>query len=550
MQDSRPKRPARKRAQTSSKPVSEQSNRGREREGKASLPWVASDLEHVKTPSHLSDLPFPIAHPVEVVLGQQTSESRVEAILTALLGLTRFLALISLAWYLRDTHRNDVIDAGLRRTLSREMSDGHWRKILKDTLAPYQRITEDAFIPELVTFYFHGETGDITHAARRFEEWISFRNDLRHLERVRRLPPPDERATRGWKKLSRALEAISALARYDLVQPQDISLRRRVITRTRLFRGPSRTARILEGLDIPLTAEGVESKESVLLIRRSDPSRQLLLSPFLRVGAEGGLQLLNQIGEKASKLVVQYVTAEAGFLAVTREEESDGEEPLTDLRSLLTGLGVKSGEFGALRSSSGGSMAYHMSILRRWARAWARDGYGYDYILKLEKEEDLKHAIATRSLWSADLPFEVEAYLLLTANHYRLSWRYWAQRNRKNQLAVDQLLGVLNEEEARRFHRPRLRGLYALQLADKNLVKQVLEGRDWPSGSVTLVHTWVLSSRVKVYLRRLAARSGPYPLPQRAAEVLSEIEPSGPGGIDLPIDLDAPERDPEEGQKE
>lgn len=514
------------------------------REGKPpDPPWRVADLRRSDPLNSLWPLPSPIAQPVDAVLAEPTAEGRTEALLVAFLCLTRFLALVSLAWFASGSHRSKELGENFREKLSGRMGDGSWIWILRKSLEPYRQTPLAAVIPELVSFYFNPLDGGLTSESKKFEGWVEFRNTLRHRNRVKRLAPPEILAAKWWDKLTSVLMMLGTLCKYDLVQPLEVTNGGRVITSVRLFRGPSHRARVFEGLEIPVTVNGVEPRESILLSSSSDPPRQLLLSPLLRVGANARMQVLDQLGDRRGKFFVNYVAAESGFAAESFEEGSAGERTTEEVRLWLARLSGRTPREPqpAVASGSRERLPYPVAHLFRRARAWSRDGYSYDHVLSLKDEEDFRRAIDTKPLWEMDLSTVQESYFLLAALHFRLSWRFWAQRNRRNRLAIERVLAMLDEEETRRYHRPRMRGLVALEIADPKVVESVLEGGNVPASNVALVRTWVLTRKMKHYLAKLASRSGPFPMPLRAAEVLAELQPSGGGGIDLPIDPEAKE---------
>jgi hypothetical protein len=452
--------------------------------------------------------------------------------------LTQFLALVALADYLRGGQRNAETDGKVVKLLSKRMTDGDWRQLLEEVLARYKAKRDDFFLQSLVSVYFHKTSGELTQEARRFKEWVGRRNLYVHPQQARSPKPKSELAEEWLRSLERDLLVLDVLSEYELLQPISISTRHRAIRSARILRGPSLNFRFREEMSTKLTVEDVEQLESMLLIDRRDRARQLLLSPLvLSRTAEGQVFLLSQVEENAGKVTdATYFTVTEGEGERRLSEHPEGEGILDDLRALLKPLGPV-GMATTLRPRKYAAGGDAWARMRRYAQAWERVNYSYEVVLEFGREAELRETLEDPTIWTKSQSGKVEAFILVVALHYRLAWPFWAARNTKNEHAVRRLLELLHV--AHRFHRPRLRALCALQSFDKDLLRRVLGDGTWPEETVQFLERHVLPGRMIEYLRYLAGHAS-YPLPQRAEEVLSELEPTGAGGIDLPV---GPEED-------
>lgn len=515
----------------------------------------------------IRELPQPIAYSADIVAAQSNVDAQIDAIINAFRCSTRFLALVALAQYLRGTTHAPEVNKRLLLNFTKRMSDGAWVQILRECLRPFAARPHESFAASLVSAYFYPATGEMSVGARKLEEWVQLRNRLMHPEAARSARDreteargdeasesadhgvsPDMPAEKLAEHLRRGLADwladLEFLVGYELFQPIKVSLNPPTVTAGRVYRGPSLNVRYLTGMALPVVAVGLEPEESVVLVPTGHPERQLLLSPFFVVGPDGVLCSLQEIErDKQGQIVdARYVTAAAGRDAGTLTELLPGSRHLEELIRLTATLG-RVGVTTQTRNTPSrhfraGEEPWH--AIERWARAWLRADCSYDVVLEFDQEDDLKASVSNPDIWrELDIP-ETKAFVLLLALHYRLSWLHWVEVNATNAVAATQLLRMLRA--ANRYNRPRLRALYALQLFDRETLDQVLADREWPAEDLTLIRRYVLTGRVKEYLRFLAVK-GPYPLPQKADQVLTEIEPTGVGGIDLPLGPD--DEDPE-----
>jgi hypothetical protein len=486
----------------------------------------------------ISFLPFPIAYPTDLVAAETTHDGRIFAAIIAYRVLTQFLALVALADYLRGEHRREETDKKIVGLLSKQMTDGDWRRLLEEILARYKARRDDFFLQSLVSLHFHKASGEFTEVARGFKKRVKERNVLAHALAAQTPQPKAELAAEWVRSLEQDVLALEVLSEYELLQPVSISTRYRAIRSARVLRGPSLNFRFREEMSTKLTVEDVEQLESMLLVDRRDRSRQLLLSPLvLSRTAEGQVFLLSQVEEEGGKVT------DATYFKVTEadgkhklSEHPDGDQILNDLRALLKPLG-RVGMATTLRPRKYAAGGDAWARMRRYAQAWERVNHSYEVVLEFGREAELRETLEDPTIWTKSQSGKVEAFILVVALHYRLAWQFWAARNTKNEHAARRLLELLHV--AHRFHRPRLRALCALQTFDRDLLRKVLTEGTWPQETVQFLERHVLPGRMIEYLRYLVGHAS-YPLPQRAEEVLSELEPTGAGGIDLPL---GPEED-------
>jgi hypothetical protein len=482
-----------------------------------------------------------------VVAGELSPEGRLLALINAFRCMVRFLGLVGTAHYLRQDVFDDQADAALRACFSpegKQMYDGDWIRILRESVRPYAEDPQNSTIPGLVAFLFH-RGKELTPEARVLEDWGHFRNKVHHPELEKDSVKVRERLTTWLPALTRTLRGLTFLSRYELLQPIKVSLNPTLVRSARVFRGPALTPRYLEDMSLPLTAAITEPEQSVLWVSVAAPQQQLNLSPFARVTEDGVLVVLREIFTYKGVYNASYVVGADGRDAGRLIGTPHGETHFKELATLIARLG----DVGIRRRPTPlKARGYRVgedpwTAVERWGAAWVRSDYSYEIILELGVEEELKDAIANVSGWTEPRTPAVEGFCLLAAVHYRLSWLAWAKRAAGNAVGARSLLFLL--DVGNRYHRPRLRALYALQGFKSDLVPGILAERAWNENTVAIVEKYVLTGRVKEYMRYVASLSGPHPLPLRAEEVLSEIEPSGGGGIDLPLgpDLDEETRD-------
>ena len=242
--------------------------------------------------------------------------------------------------------------------------------------------------------------------------------------------------------------------------------------------------------------------------------------------------LLSQLKQQGGKITdATYFTITDGEGERRLKDHPEGERTLADLRALLKPLG-QVGLATRLKSRAYAVGGDAWTRIRRYSQAWERANHSYEVVLEFEREDELRDAVADTSIWTKSQGGKVEAFILVVAIHYRLEWNFWTQRNTRNEHAARRLLELLHVSN--RFHRPRLRALCALQSFDKELLRKVLKDDFCSEETVQFLERHVLSGKMIEYLRYLAGHAS-YPLPQRAEEVLAELEPTGAGGIDLPF---------------
>jgi len=490
----------------------------------------------------VSRLPFPIAYPVDRARAQVDERVRLEGILRAYLEVTRFLALVTISQYLREEESDPKTDRQLKQVLSGKMTDGEWVRLLRETLRWFRMRPERFFLPPVLDLYFR-KAGRLSVWAKRFEGWVAARNDLVHPEK--RAKPMDIPAVcREWEgRLEALVEELAFLGDYDLVQP--LKIRKGVVAGARLFRGTSLNFRYERDYRLILTLPEIQVEESLLLVSRAQPRRQLPLSPLIHVVLPSiGVLLLGWLEQGGERLkdAVFVSAAEGTGNRVGRDPELA--PLLEELHRLLARLGPVGLGIEPVDETQPATDDEVRAYLERCSQVWRQNGYDYDAVIVLEGNKKGLAFLRREENWPADgeEDEELDAFCLMAALHFGQSWGFWARRNRGSELAIRRLLALLRNPYG--YERPRLRALYALQQCDAPLVAKILDEEGWPDHDRKLIRRYVLTGEVKAYLRHLVAQ-GSGRLRRKADAVVQEIEgmESGMAADDLPLEFGTQEAD-------
>lgn len=465
----------------------------------------------------ISRLPFPVAFRCRFVLTQENRRSATESILDAYESLLKFLALVAVSDYLRGVLEARAIDEKLKTLFGRKISPGHWVEILREILRVYSNSPEKVFMPELLRFYYAGKR--LSGEARSFEDWVNRRNTFRgHAKRLITEDFVRKTWKVWWPEFQQLISSVEFLTSYELIIPAFIQ--RGIIKKAQLCTGPDQLFLYNDHYDLTMSIKGVEPEESLILVNKNAPQRQLLLYPFIVVKAPANLYLFEQ-GEKRRGNLQKVVFASLGpgdALEIRRVDE--GNRVISDLEKKLQRLG----EIGIsldgipIEALAGRSESPVLEEAERTAAGWAEEGYPY-YVVEGISEK-LKALIRHPP---KDIEIEednVLAFMMVAALHYGGNWNCWVEKNRKNAEVVMLLLETLSISYAR----PRFRALFALQSLDAENIKKGLEVNKAlvPPDIIKLVRKYVLTGKVSDYLTKI--KDGPDSvLGKKAAAVLREI---------------------------
>ena len=465
----------------------------------------------------ISQLPFPVAFRCRFILTRADKRSALENIIDAYESLLKFLALVMISDYLRGMVEEPAIDRRLKKLFGSRISAGHWGEILREITRFYTKSADMVFLPELLKFYFIGERP--TAESRLFEGWIKRRNSFRgHAKHLITDSFVEKTWTEWWPEFKKLIEMFAFLTSYEMIIPTFIQ--RGIIRKAQICTGPDQFFIFNNQYDLPLNITGAEPEESLLLIDKRNPGRQLLLYPFIVVKAAADFYLFER-GERQKGNLDRVVFSSLGpgeALEVRRRDEDW--KIIADLEKRLSRLG----EIGiCINGSAGGASQCDqepiilLEVLKA-ATTWAEAGYPYHLIEGLN--ETLKAFIRHPQETLKIKDNIALAFLLVAALHHGGNWCYWVRKNIKNPDAVNSLAQVLVIS----YTRPRFRTLYALQLF---AVSGTLELPDNWKNSLDpdmhkIIEKYVATGKVTDYLSLVKQKADPE-LAKKAAAVLREI---------------------------
>lgn len=405
----------------------------------------------------VSQLPFPVAFRCRFILTRADRRSAIESIIDAYEALVKFLALTVISDYLRGIVTEPQLDGRLKRLFSTKISPGQWVEILRETLRVYCKTPDKIFMPELLDFYF--VKGKITVEAKGFEGWVNRRNEFRgHAKRLITDKIVEETWEQWWPEFRELIGQFVFLTSYEMIIPATIQ--RGTIKKAQICTGPEQFFLFNDAYDLPLTIKGVEAEESLMLVDKRKPSRQLLLYPFVVVRAPADLYLFEQ-GERHKGNLQRVVFASLGpgeALEIRRKDE--GRRIIEDIERKLKRLG----EIGitldsfAIESMGESPESVLLQEAARHAAQWATAGYAYHIVEGIS--ERLKAFLRHPPVEVDIEDNETLSFLLVAALHFGGNWPFWVERTRNNTETSQHLIRVLNIS----YIRPRLRALYALQV--------------------------------------------------------------------------------------
>jgi len=466
----------------------------------------------------IDQFPFPVAFSCRFILTRSDRRSMLESIIDAYESLVRFLALVVISDYLRGLIQEPRIDKRLKKLFGRRISPGHWVEILRETLRVYCSSPEKMFIPELLEFYFAGKK--FSSEVADFEKWVNRRNDFRsHAKHLITEKFLEKTWAKWWPEFQEMIARFAFLGSYEMIIPAFIQ--RNTIKKAQLCTGPEQFFIFQDDYDLPLKVKGVEPKESLLLVDKRTPGRQLLLYPFIVVKAPADFYLFEQ-GERLKGNLHRVVFAALGPgipLEIGRQDAN--RRILEDLELKLSRLG----EIGIylddvpVQAMRSGAERPALQEAIRTAALWAEEGYPYYVVEGISAR--LKGLILHPP---EDIELEDEgllAFVLIAALHYGGNWAFWLRKNTDNATVIGHLIKVLSIS----YVRPRFRALFVLQSFAVTEIKKIMDNPEChlSSDMRKIITKYVLCGKVTDYLTTVKKKADP-DMAKKAASVLAEID--------------------------
>jgi len=466
----------------------------------------------------ISQLPFPIAFRCRFILTRIDKRSALESIIDAYEALVKFLALTVISDYLRGLVTSETLDNQLKSLFSSRIAPGKWLEILRETLRIYVESPGKTFMPELFEFYFLKKK--LTLEAKKFERWVKRRNNFRgHSKRLITDDLVEETWNRWWPEFKELIATFSFLTSYEMIIPAFI--RRNRIEKAHICSGPDQFFLFDDSYNMPLSIKGVEAEESLILVDKRNPVRQLLLYPFLVVKAPADLYLFEQ-GERRKGTLDRVVFASLGpgdALEIRRKDKN--RRIIEDLEKKLERLGeigicLDGIDLDALLQSP---EVVLIEEATRMADYWSKAGYPYHLV---ETISDKLKAFLNHPSEDVEIDDKGTHHFLMVASiHFGRNWFYWLDKAGKDAKSAAHLIRILIIA----YIRPRLRALYALQQIPRKEVEKALEDypEKIPQEISGLLRKYPLRSAVMEYIKKII--EGPDPeLRKKAASVMREIE--------------------------
>jgi len=276
--------------------------------------------------------PFPIAYRYNKV-SEPTEDNyeKLKHILDTAETTIKFLALLTLAQMHRDLLNNEIPNKDrLKETidLSRPPSFGTWYGLSREVMRAYRDIKVQLIVPELFNFWFRESSGKKLRVkplhSESVEPLLRLRNIFSHKSPPKAMVKDD--VTNGSEWLSKLLEEVHFLARYELFFTRDIKVvsdsdgKSCYTHNLRLFNGYSATFKnISHSFDTHLVSKSV-------VFRQPEEDRHLILNPFIisadQINYSTDVFLLNSFGKNESV----YDSSQFGQdLKTTHKGWTDGE---------------------------------------------------------------------------------------------------------------------------------------------------------------------------------------------------------------------------------
>lgn len=209
--------------------------------------------------------------------------TRLNCLVDSYKALVKVNALSVISDYIASQQYDQAIDQLLRRQfIDRDLSLGHWIEILRETARFFvRRSSRPCFIGEIGSFYFNGK--NMTAAAKRFEKFLSFRNDeLGHPIRTAGEAEAEQLLAEQSPRFSELLTDMEFLCKYWLVIPEEISRRNgtRIVTKSMICSG-TQIPSYPNCNDEFAVSSDVERGQSLLLAREGKIAEHVLLYPLL-----------------------------------------------------------------------------------------------------------------------------------------------------------------------------------------------------------------------------------------------------------------------------
>ena len=389
----------------------------------------------------ISKLPFPVAFRCRFILTRADKRSAIESMIDAYDALLKFLALSVISDYLRGLVTSETLDRQLKSLFSSKISQGKWLEVLRETLRVYTESPEKAFMPELLEFYFLKKK--VTLEAKKFEKWVNRRNEFRgHSKRLITDDLVEETWAKWWPEFKELIIRFSFLTSYEMIIPAFI--KRNKIEKAHICSGPEQFFVFDDAYNLPLTIKGVEAEESLMLVDKRNPARQLLLYPFLVVRAPADLYLFEQ-GERRKGTLERVVFASLGpgdALEIRRKDKN--RRIIEDLERKLERLG----EIGiCLDDISLDALLRRPEVplieeASRVADQWAKSGYPYHLV---EAISDKLKAFLNHPAEGVEIDDEDTLYFLMVASiHFGRNWFYWFDKAGKREKTAEHLIRILH----------------------------------------------------------------------------------------------------------
>ncbi len=131
--------------------------------GLGTEPLVLPQLDEALRENFLSEAPQPLAESVALLEAARTPKQQLEAIAMVRRVSIRHLGILALAWRARigpgAPHDEPAAAALIRRLATDRLSDGEWLTLTSSLCRPFVFRKAAHPLPELITFFFAGETG-------------------------------------------------------------------------------------------------------------------------------------------------------------------------------------------------------------------------------------------------------------------------------------------------------------------------------------------------------------------------------------------------------